>query len=296
MSDVPFGRLYTSFDSAVRRPRLSRLFQRWVLGTKPLARMYWRFAPQFHRTRRHLMPGYVDSSIDPFELTFVNPGRITRFSHRAYPIWRDRWQLFGAIVDGEWDRRDTPPVRQYEGLDLSLYLADQFTETPLHRGLRAHFEEGTPWKETTFIQEVMQSARDETVDGPVWHQCHTPADVQERCRLLDRLYETMRERGCVSARRMNAELGRPRTFRQVMEHEILVDIGREGELLFVTGRHRLSLARLLGLDRIPIAMVVRHPQWIDRRKKLLQTADANSDPVHPDLRHALDVQLQNVSW
>jgi hypothetical protein len=81
-----------------------------------------------------------------------------------------------------------------------------------------------------------------------------------------------------------------------MEDEILVDIGREGELLFVTGRHRLSLAKLLDLDRIPIAIVVRHAQWMDRRKRLLKSGDANSDPVHPDLRRALDVRVRDVPW
>jgi ParB-like chromosome segregation protein Spo0J len=45
-----------------------------------------------------------------------------------------------------------------------------------------------------------------------------------------------------------------------MSNEILVDVGRDGTPLFVSGRHRLSLAKLLGLDTVPVA--VRHPDCL----------------------------------
>jgi hypothetical protein len=287
---------YRVYSSFAPQPMFATAFQWTVFDNDHLARRYWRLAPRIHRVRRHLTPSYVDSSIDPFKLLFIDPDRIVRFSTREYPIWDDRWRSFGAVVDGSWDRRRSPPLREYDGPDLDLYLADRFTETPVHEGLVAHFEEGIAWEETAFIQRVMRQARDEGSESFVWHRCRTPMDVRRRCRSLDRLYESMRERGCVSARRMNAEAGRPRTFRQVMEDEIVVDIGRDGELLFVTGRHRLSLAKILDFDQIPVAIVVRHARWINQREDLLETVGAHADSVHPDLRRPSGAQLQDVSW
>lgn len=49
-----------------------------------------------------------------------------------------------------------------------------------------------------------------------------------------------------------------------MENEIVVDLIRTGDPVFVTGRHRLSIQKILGLDQVPVAVVVRHPVWVAR--------------------------------
>ena len=293
-------RVSTVWDLMIRRPSLSRWFQRNILDREVLAHRYWQLAPRFHQIRRNLTPGYISRPLNPFKLVVVDPDRIVRFSSREYPIWETRWQLFGAIMDGTWDQRRIPPVRAHDGVDLSVYLADQFIDTPVHQCLKAHFHQGVAWEETTFIKNVMGRARDEKYDRPVWHTCRTPDDVRQRCKKLDRLYEDIRDRGYLSARRINAETGRKRTFRQVMENEILVDIGRDGELLFVSGRHRLSIAKLLGIEKVPVGIVVRHSEWMDRLRSVGEQ-DATGTPddpesVHPDLRHRLSEQQQCIPW
>jgi len=47
-------------------------------------------------------------------------------------------------------------------------------------------------------------------------------------------------------------------FLRFMENEIVVDIGLNGERLFVSGKHRYSIARTLGLDETPVTFLVRH--------------------------------------
>lgn len=59
--------------------------------------------------------------------------------------------------------------------------------------------------------------------------------------------------------------GVSRRLPSVMINEILVDVGRDGELLLVDGRHRLSIVKILGLDEIPVVKHVRHEQWVARR-------------------------------
>lgn len=58
-----------------------------------------------------------------------------------------------------------------------------------------------------------------------------------------------------------------------MINEILVDVGRDGELLLVDGRHRLSIAKILGLDEIPVVKHVRHEQWVARSRRGERTTE-----------------------
>ncbi|OYR41415.1 hypothetical protein [Halorubrum sp. Eb13] len=72
-----------------------------------------------------------------------------------------------------------------------------------------------------------------------------------------------------------------------MENEIVVDVGRTGELLLVSGKHRYSIARALDLDEIPVTFLVRHAKWMQIRRALVRGADpVPTEPLddHPDLR------------
>ena len=242
-------------------------FRTAVLET-PLSHAYWRLAPVVHRRRRHAWSGYVDPPIDPFTLVSVDPTRIVRFTGREFPVWTDRWADFGRVLAGDWDRHEYPPVDpSYSGPDPSLYLADRFEETPVYRCLETHFVDGVPWEETAFVQKVLRQARTGESDRSVWQHCSTVEEVREHCRNLDRLYANMRDRGCLSMRELNAQDGKPHHFRKVMKDEIIVDLGRDGEPLFVTGRHRLSIAKILGVKRVPVAIAVRHAYWEQGKRK-----------------------------
>ncbi|MDS0281798.1 hypothetical protein [Haloarcula onubensis] len=280
---------------------LYRLIERAASGPVPLRRafaesrladLYWRVAPSVHRRRRHRSSGHVDPPVDPFELFEVDPADITRFTGRQFPVWADSWYDIGAVRGGEWDQRLVPPVEpSYAGPSPDLYLAETFTETPLHRALRRHFEAGVPWADLEFIQRVERAAR--TSDVEVWQDESTVAEIRRYCRDLDRLYESIRDRGFLSMRELNAREGRRMTFREVMEDEILVDVSRTGELLFVTGRHRLSMAKLLDLDSVPVGVVVRHREWHDETEPAVETPgerarDAPAESEAP-LGEGLDV-------
>ncbi|EKE14795.1 MAG: hypothetical protein ACD_12C00296G0001, partial [uncultured bacterium] len=62
-------------------------------------------------------------------------------------------------------------------------------------------------------------------------------------------------------------------------------------MLFCNCAHRLAIAKLLGLEKIPIKIVARHPEWIDFRKKVLSYAKEHKGKIyqpitHPDLSDA----------
>lgn len=73
------------------------------------------------------------------------------------------------------------------------------------------------------------------------------------------------------------------------EDEVTVSIGRHGDLLFSDGAHRLAIAKLLGIQEIPVKIAVRHPEWIRFRRELLLCARDHGGKIcqpvtHPDLK------------
>lgn len=281
------------FNSSLPRNIEAEKLRNLLLDTG-FSGLYWGVAPRIHRSLRYLSPGYVDPPIGPFRLFLLDPDRITRFTARKFPPWKSRWQDFGAVSDGDWDRRELASAhRRPIGSKSWLYLAETFTETPLHRGLVEHFVNGVPWEEIEFVRELIDRIR--SSETTVWQGCSTLTEIRQYCDDLDRLYRSMQEQGCLSMRELNVQESRSMFFREVMEHEILVDVSRTGEPLFVTGRHRLSLAKILNLDKVPVAVVVRHPEWTTRHRgdgrSVANTGNSDSSECVPPIGEPFD-----VSW
>lgn len=244
--------------------------------------VYWKIAPAYCRTVYSRDVDEYSSPVDPYKIERVDPVEIDSFTGREFPPWRDRWNRWGRVRDGDWDRRtDVEVAPDYTGPPVDLYHADRFEETILHRSMRERFENGVDWTETEFVREVLRLVS-ESDRNHVWHVCRTESEILQRCRFLDELYSSMATRGCLSqrelARRNPAD---PRGLRETLRDEIVVDVGRDGELLFVSGRHRLSIAKLLDLDRIPVAFLTRHEEWMASRDAAFESG---STLEHPDLR------------
>ena len=234
--------------------------------TRRYPRIHWRLARAYYlRQCANDVASYA-AAPDPFALAWIDPDRIVRHTRREYPPYRDRMALFGAVRGGDWDRRDRPPIDpEYEGPPARLFVADRFEESVLYRSLEAHFHRGVPWEETELVREAFALVEEPSVER-VWHECTTAAEIRRRCRRLDRLYESIREEGYRSRRE---QFGADPTvgFRDCLREEMAVDVGRDGEPLLVCGKHRLAIAKLLGIERVPVVFLVCHPEWMRRREQ-----------------------------
>jgi hypothetical protein len=250
----------------------------------PFESIYWRVAPLYYRWRFSRELSNYEHPPDPFKIERVDPTRITQYSGREYPPWKDREFAFGSVQGGDWDRRDlqTDP-RAAE----SLTIADDFTSSAMYRSLHAHFAEGVPWRSTSLYQ--VQSER---IDDNEYGWPDSQKDLERRYRALDQIYEQIAEKGYRtqielrdSGKRIDAgftdSTRYPKGFLELMSHEIAVDVGRDGQLLFVDGRHRLAIAKILGLDTVPIVFLVRHSDWMEQRDIF---AEGESVLDHPDFR------------
>lgn len=116
-----------------------------------------------------------------------------------------------------------------------------------------HWRDGVPWAQTGAREHVLaEIARRGRQDG-----CTTPADVDRRFDALDALYEQVRTEGRLRTRQ---ELN-PADRRE--DHGILVHLGPDGRpVAGDSGKHRLTIARLLELPSVPVRVGIVHREAV----------------------------------
>jgi len=216
--------------------------------------------------------------IDPFKIVWVDPAQITRMTGRPCP-WENTRENFGAVKGGDWDQRAPPSLLQGhpDRATWYLYRAKVFTQSTRHQSFAAHFRNDVPWLDTEFIRKVLW-----IVDHDHVWKCDSKREIRERCAYFDALCTTIEMKGYRSQRELivNGAQEWPGLL-GLLTDEILVDVGRDGELLFVDGRHRLSVAKILDLDAVPVVFQLRHPGWMEHRERVYESGGQGA---HPDLQ------------
>lgn len=153
-------------------------------------------------------------------------------------LWIDPAQI--RLATAWFPARSGLVVRQWPPSDL----------LPLERHphvayARAHWVEGLTWAETGALEYMDQqiAARGQQ-DG-----CRDRSDVLARFARLDEMYAAVKREGRLRTRQEIA----PRAFRE--EGGILVHVSPDGELVSGdSGKHRLTIAQLHRLERIPVRL------------------------------------------
>lgn len=212
-----------------------------------------------HQLQR-LMMGFENTgidpyttSIDPFEIVYLPPQDINKFSYRVRPGDTRRIEAsIGDVRAGDWDTVQRSVSPHLPDRLTDVLFADRFENTDLYRSFVDRYVNNIPWKETGYYAAVVDSIS----DFP-WHGCTTQADVDDWMARLDDLFTDIRDNGYqahTEATKCDCK--------KCLSKEITVDIGRDGSPLFVAGRHRLSIAKILELEEIPVVIVVRHHNFV----------------------------------
>ena len=253
---------------------------RWLMNRVPFldspARRLW-FAFWKARVKRR---GRRDLGglVDPHRMLTVNVKDI-RFGCRweqdehgrsLYEKFEDR----GKILGGDWDTNTIP-----------------FEEFDVYRGLVGRFLQGKTWEETDYYHRVLG----QVLGGFHKRGMTTKEDVDARMRDIDLIFEKIKGEGYKPL--SDLDPGDRRVY-PGDEDEVTIRIGRHGALLFEDGRHRLSIAKILGVDKIPVKVTVRHQRWFDFVREVWAYAEENDGKIyniisHPDLdsvpaRHGWD--------
>lgn len=195
----------------------------------------------------------------PFSVIWIQPEKIEWKIRRTSRTPQDR--DLGAVLDGDWD----------------LDVHDAFGLK--YQGLCERYNDGIPWEETSLFRDRYAiEIQERRVRG-----CRTLSELVAQYELrYDNLYESIRRDGFRSSLFFGPTI-----------QPIYVFIGRGGEILWFNGNHRLYLARILGIRRIPVRVWARHRQWQSLREGIFnrKTGWSPSEPRlmdHPDLERVGD--------
>lgn len=245
---------------------------------------YWAIASRYHTLRHGTNLRKHDVDIDPFAYRWIDPDNITRFTGREGTPRRK--EDLGRVMGGDWDK--TLPDQSHR--DPLRRRKDYFEDHIVFKSLRNHFQRGIPWKETGLVKFALKEVR---AGRRCWGS-DTVDEIHERCKRIDQLYEaidrdeyrTKQDLLGIYPSRFFCYLDETvdrygdvdhltrtghntvRGYRGIKTNEVLVDISRHGEYLFVDGRHRLTIAKLLDIERIPVVMMVRHKKWVQSSKTI----------------------------
>ena len=177
-----------------------------------------------------------DAPLDPFRVLWVHHDNIT---HHQYPGPKGGAEnkRLGFVVDGDWDRDRTP---------LNEFGRWTF--------IRDYFERDIPAEETDFFELFCRRLEER---GSYWHGCTSVEEFHDRVSYLENLYAEIRDNGIKTTRQLIEE----GAYRGPYPENIHVNIGHDGTLIALAGKHRLAIAQVLDIGYIPVNVMVRHADW-----------------------------------
>ncbi len=204
----------------------------------------------FHRAlyihnKRNISHG---RSSDVPKVIYVDPQRILYSTiPRVYRPTKGK-NAFIGVLGGIWDR----------------FTAD-FENTTVYKSLQKRFVRGYNWEQTEIYQNSLSAIE---VGASAWNDCRSESDLKDRCEYLDKLFRSIKQHGYQPNASTIIERGACN--KQNVEDfvvvngycvpdEIRIGVGRHGEYIRLGGgRHRLTIARILNLDYIPVVIIMTH--------------------------------------
>ena len=273
---------YRMISKTYSKYGLSHLLARGIefscLQSRPTAQLYRRLAPIFYRYKYEFDVSEYDVPINPLRIRYVDPQDIDLFSARKdlTPSVREAKYQIGSIMEGTWD------LDEYSGEKYTkkrLLYADSLSNTLLFQAMEKRYIEGYEWEETEFFQEIVKHVKR---GNRIWHGSTTKSDIEKRCAKIDHLYDNIKENGYMTKKELHGyrpSMDKPFGYLNERLDEVTVDVSRNGDFLLVDSKHRLAIARLLGIEKIPVTVLVRHQRWMEYLDEQFSTGTM---PDHPD--------------
>lgn len=187
---------------------------------------------------RWVPPEKIKYTTPPSEFTDLNQHDANRDHPHAYynrGYFKETKRL-GTVLGGDWD-------------DPNL----KFETLLEYKAIKKHIDGKQDWKDSKFAKR----GEDFIKSGGTSKGFEDPREfLIKREKQVERLIESIKENGVQSSA--------DHMFNKRADDQISVNVSRNGELLFNNrGTHRLSIAKILNLDTIPIVVVIWHKEWIE---------------------------------
>lgn len=231
----------------------------------PVGNLHWIF-----EVRSRVLPRVSDAN--PLDLVWIDPSDIEYIHPPGLPRPPDR---YGYVIGGEWDKN-------------KIRFEEYFT----HKSFQARYEDGADWEETELFEWRLSNIQ----SGQSPRGLSSRSELDSYLSGIDDLYQKISKEGYKSQQEL-LELSPSETRARNNDsihpalNEICVNIGRAGEMIKRgSGHHRLSIAKILDLDEIPVVVKTRHSKWqrvrdeIQNSMTFYQLSEKAQGVIdHPDL-------------
>ncbi len=185
------------------------------------------------------------SKKDSYKIYWINPEKIV-FTYDVSKVKINYFTDRGKIISGDWD--------------LSKEKFEDFLE---YQCLKERFIERKKWEETSLYKEKINRIN----KGEIISGCCNVEKLEKFLDYIDKLYESIKNNGYLLSSE-NIFLSKynknDQSLAKLDVDEVTVNIGRNGEILFFDGKHRLSIAKILKIKKIPVMIIVRHKEWVEK--------------------------------
>lgn len=252
----------------------NRAFRHIIINTilyiLPVKKLSAEFLYDVFESRSKIFPRVSDKN--PLDLVWVDPNNIKKIHHVGYPRPPDR---YGYVIGGDWDTHTT-----------------RFDEHFIHRSLVDRYQKNKKWEQTELYNKYISLVQ----NGDTPRGIHSTKELENYLSGIDKLHDTIQNEGYSSQQQLlkkdpeKVHKKNNDTCHPVL-NEICINIGRDGELIKRgCGHHRLSIAKILNIDNVPVVVKTRHKEWQCLRNEI-KTIDNVNDLKnshkqylhHPDL-------------
>jgi SAM-dependent methyltransferase len=178
----------------------------------------------------------------PQTVFWIDPSRIE--FHTSRETASDDWE--------DWVFDQKAKITRVQGGDWD-FLSHRVAEMRICRAIDERIHHGTAWSSTDYYKYAVHKIE----NGQVLWDCPDRAAFDRRCDAVDKLIESISKHGYSEGAAITTSNGQ--SFEKYCE--IVINLSREGLPLFQDGRHRLAIARVLGLNHVPVQVLVRHSEW-----------------------------------
>jgi len=215
-----------------------------------------------------------EAPLYPFKILEIKPSIIKERMKKSASFKKTNYFL-PSVKEGNWHNQTLPFEEHYN-----------------FKGLKQHFKEDLPFKDTILYKKTVKGVKNQSEIYD--YHCDSEKELIKRLNNIDKLYSQIKEQGYLKQseiKKKNIKVNKSITIddKLVELNEITVNIGPKGEFIFEDGQHRLGIAKLLELEKVPVRILVRHQEW----QKLRDTAVKNPEKLpenfknHPDIKYLL---------
>jgi len=208
------------------------------------------------------------TAADPLKIIYINPNKI------KYESGTNHRSILGRVYFGEEDMQ-----------------GNMFNRNTRYKAMRSVFINGKSWKDTEMYKKDIEKIKKNSHP-----KFDSESDWQEYTEALEDLYNNIKQSGLKSQREL---YNSKKTFIDTkndykcfkIHDEIPVDICKDGEMVRSSGgTHRLSIAKILNIQSVPVVVKERHNQWERIVRKMLKSKDhTQSDKYGTDVLEHPDV-------